>query len=129
MKEKVDWKVAGEMLVEGCTFTEIAEHFGVSKQFVQQYYTKNKKGFHRRRKYKMAYPKFEEWFSKHHETYASIGRKLFPDAMNHSQTIRLIMIGQTTSLPIDTIKKLSQVTGMTFEEMFYTEDENDQQTV
>ena len=119
MQSRVDWKESGQMLSEGYTFTEIADHFGVSKQFIQQYYTQDKRGYHRKRKNKVAYPAFEEWMKKSHATYASMARKM------HTQTqrVRLIMIGKTKTISIDTIKKLSEITGMTFEEMFRDETE------
>lgn len=127
-ESNVDWKEAGKMLAEGCNFAEIAEHFGVSRQYIQQYYTYGHKG-RRRKKHPLLYPMFAKWLKSNHETLASIGRKLFPDDKNPSQRLRLIMIGKTKTVPISTIKSLLDVTGMTFEMMFWTEGDDDQQTV
>ena len=124
----VDWKEAGKMLSEGCTFAEIAEHFGVSRQCIQQYYTRGSKSLPRN-KHMIIYPAIRKWMKLHRESYYSLGRILYPDVNVPGNTIRLILIGKTRNVPIDTIKKLSKITGMTFEEMFKTEDENDQQTV
>ena len=124
----VDWKEAGEMLANGCTFMEIAEHFGVSRQCIHQYYTRGSKS-RPRNKHIIIYPAIRNWMKMHRESYYSLGRKLYPDVKVPGNTIRLILIGDTRNVPIDTIKKLSEVTGMSFEEMFRTEDSNDQQTV
>ena len=124
----VDWKEAGKMLAEGCTFTEIAEHFGVSRQCVQQYYTRGSKSLPRN-KHMIIYPAIRKWMKQHRESYYSLGRELFPDVNVPGNTIRLILIGKTRNVPIDTIKKLIAYTGIPFEELFKTEDEDDQQTV
>ena len=121
----VDWKEAGKMLAEGCTFAEIAERFGVTRQCVHFHYTRGNKS-HPRSKHMIIYPAVRNWMKLHRETYDSIGRVLYPDVNVPGNTIRLILIGKTRNVPIDTIKKLSKITGMTFEEMFRTEDENDQ---
>ena len=127
-KPIVDWNEAGKMLVEGCTFTEIAEHFGVSRQCVHSHYTRGNKSLPRSKRM-IIYPAVRNWMKLHRESYDSLGRQLYPGVNVPGNTIRLILIGKTRYVPIDTIKKLSKITGMTFEEMFWTEDDDDQQTV
>ena len=102
------------MLAEGCTFTEIAEHFGVSRQCVQQYYTRGSKSLPRN-KHMIIYPAIRKWMKQHRESYYSLGRELFPDVNVPGNTIRLILIGKTRNVPIDTIKKLVAYTGIPFE--------------
>ena len=121
----VDWKEAGRMLAEGFNFKEIAEHFGVSRQCIHFHYTRGNKSM-TRNKHKIIYPAIHDWMKSNRENYYTIGRQLYPGVKVPGNTIRLILIGKTRNVPIDTIKKLSKITGMTFEEMFRTEDENDQ---
>ena len=126
MESTVDWKKAGEMLCEGCSFTEIARHFGVSRQRIQQYYTRGQKGA-KKRMHTIPYPALRQWFEIHRVSYAALGHEVCPESKNPSNSIRLIMIGKTKTLPISTAKKLIQMTGIPFEEMFRTEEEGRQQ--
>ena len=119
--EKVDWMEAGRMLCEGYNFSEIAERFGVSRQCVQQHYNGNTR-VGRNKVQKCVYPMLEQWLTTNRESYMSLGRKLFPGSTNPSARVQRIMVGKEKYYSLDIIKKLSDITGMTFEEMFKTED-------
>ena len=124
----VDWKEAGKMLVEGKNFTEIAEHFGVTRQCIQQYYAYGKRA-RRTKQYGEAivYPNLKDWFIKNRMSYRRFGAECFPD-MNVNQAlmvVRRILVGTTKQFTFDQIKAMSAVTGMTFEEMFRRDDEQE----
>ena len=124
----VDWKEAGRMLVEGKNFTEIAEHFGVSRQCIQQYYAHGKMA--RRTKLyneSIVYPNLKDWFIKNRMSYRRFGAECFPDMKIQQAmvTVRRILCGVTNYFSIAQINAMSAVTGMTFEEMFRRDDEQE----
>ena len=124
---RVDWKEAGRMLVEGSTFTDIATRFGVSRQHIQQHYTRGKKGRRPSGFGKIIYPALREWAVRQGKSYRSLEAVMFPDRPKNSasgQMLRNIMIGRTKAIPIEVIYTLCNATGMTFEEMFRKEEGN-----
>lgn len=124
----VDWEEAGRMLVEGKNFTEIAEHFGVTRQDIHQHYAYGK----RTRRTKMyneaiVYPNLKDWFLKNKMSYRRFGAECFPDMKIQQALIvvRRILVGTTKHFTIDQIKAMSAVTGMTFEEMFQRDEKQE----
>ena len=75
MRESVvDWKEAGKLLCDGATFTDIAEHFGVSRQYIQAHYTQHKRGAKPK---KLAYKGISDYLKLSGESVRSLSAKLF----------------------------------------------------
>lgn len=127
-KKIVDWKEAGTMLAEGKNFAEIAEHFGVSRQCISQYYTKGNKGA-RKETYRdgIVYPNLRQWFLENRMTYRSFGAACFPDIkiQQAMMSVRRILAGVTNYFSLAQINAMSAVTGMTYEEMFQREEKQE----
>lgn len=119
---RVDWKVAGGMLAEGCTFQEIADRFGVTRQCIQQYYTKRKRGKNRYCGEAIPYPAFRTWFQEKHMSFTRVGEMLWPESAAHTGNATRLLTGKTKFVSLDKIWELSKITGLTFEEMFQKED-------
>lgn len=124
-KNIVDWKEAGAMLAEGKNFSEIAEHFGVSRQSISQYYTKGNKGL-RKESYMdgIVYPNLRKWFIENRMTYSSFGAACFPDIkiQQAMMSARRILCGVANYFSLAQINAMSAVTGLTYEEMFQREE-------
>ena len=127
-EKKVNWEEATKMLLKGHNFAAISEHFGVSRQCIQQYYTHGKMA-RRTKKYDEAivYPNLKDWFIKNRMSYRRFGAECFPDMkiQQAMMTVRRILCGVTNYFSIAQINAMSAVTGMTFEEMFLRNEEQE----
>lgn len=119
--EKVDWKKAGEMLVNGSNFSEIARHFGVTRQYIHAHYVHGKPGRKPREK-SVLYPMLMEWLARN-----NLSIHQFPNMLNDGKNIpgdyqRLLRVinGKTDYVLIKEINKIIQVTGLSYEELFMT---------
>lgn len=122
-EQKVDWKEAGKMLLEGFNYAEIADHFGVTRQWIQQYYTCNKHYMCSKDKYEndIVFPNLKKWFLEHNMNYRAFAAKCFPERNICTATakVRSILIGQCAYFTLDQLYAMSKLTGMTVEEMFF----------
>ena len=121
MGSKVDWEEATKMLLAGETFTEIAQHFCVCRQTIHYHFTYP--STHRnapQKEHSIIYPGIAKWFYANGMTYMKLGKIVFPDSgcVGSANRIRGYLIGEKTHFTIELIRRLSEVTGMTFEEMF-----------
>lgn len=122
-EQKVDWKEAGKMLLEGYNYAEIADHFGVTRQRIQQYYTCSKHYRRNKEKYENAivFPNLKKWFLEHNMNYRAFAAKCFPERDIYTATtkVRSILVGQCVYFTLDQLYAMSKLTGMTVEEMFF----------
>lgn len=114
-----------QMRDEGMTFREIGEHFGVSRQSVCEIYYKHTKAVKGMRGngfkidtivYKGIYEHFKDNLS---ETITSFSKKIYGYSSNKECLVRKFLIGEHQSIfKISQIKKMCEITGKTFEELF-----------
>ena len=109
----IDEKVeAYRMQLEGKTLQKIGEHFGVSKQYIQQVLPK------RRKKLEEAiqsciYPNIARWMEENEAGYSEIARR----CGRLPQTVGNALSGRTD--PAKTlIDRILRVTGLTYEQAF-----------
>lgn len=122
MGKKVDWQRASEMLLDGCNFAEIADEFGVSRQAVHHHFA-NPSCRRKRRgnaEVPIIYPALKKWFEECKMTFVGLGAMMFDGLGKQAATqrVRNFLTGKTEAVNVEFFKKLSEVTGMTFEEMF-----------
>lgn len=104
---------AFEMSLDGATFQEIADTFGVSRQCIEQ--GLSRKQWRAPKQFKCVFPALESWL---HEQRLSVHR--FNGAANvckHSNSLRLKLAGRF-EFTMPEIKTILSYTGMTFEEAF-----------
>ena len=123
--EKVDWKKAGEMLVNGSNFSEIARHFGVTRQYIHAHYV-GKPGRKPREK-SVLYPMLMEWLAMN-----NLSIHQFSDMLNDGndkrgcyQRLLRVINGKTDYVLIKEINKIIQVTGLSYEELFMADKEGE----
>ena len=120
-ENKVNWEEATRMLLKGHNFAAIADHFGVTLQYIQSHYMSDHRG-HRQNKAEqnIIFPGIRQWFIDNKQTYAGVGRKIFPEdtQINATQKIRNFLVGNISRVDIEFLFKLSEVTGMTVDDMF-----------
>lgn len=118
MRESVvDWKEAGKMLCDGATFSDIAEHFGVSRQYIQTHYTQHKRGAKIKN---VAYKGINDYIKESGESIGSLGTKLFGAGGGQAgyQKFHNMITGRVKSAKISDIRRIIEYTGKTFEELF-----------
>lgn len=122
----MNWEEATRMLLKGHNFAAIADHFGVTRQYIQAHYMADHRG-HRQNKAEqnIIFPGIRRWFVDNKQTYASVGRKIFPEDIqgNATQKIRNFLTGYNRYVDIDVLFKFSEVTGMTVDDMFRGKEE------
>ena len=117
MEKKTDWAKAGEMILEGKSFQEIADYFGVTRQCIHYHFMGG--GEDRKCYNDIVYPALREWFIGNRMTYAKFGALVFGKEYHRSVVAAQRMLtGLTKRFTIDLLLKASEVTGMSFEEMF-----------
>jgi transcriptional regulator with XRE-family HTH domain len=100
---------AFEMKVDGFTYEEIGNHYGLSKQRIEQLL----KSILVRKVTESKYPNLSLWIFERYKSYHA-----FCSSCGFTEvTFRQVMKGQK-SPNMTTIKKLIEVTGMSFEELF-----------
>lgn len=117
---KVNWKEAGEMILNGASFAEIADRFGVSRQYIQMYYTKRKTG---KRSYnsceKVVYAGIANFMLENHLSITRFARMVYKEPTPAQiQSFRNIMIGRTYHVPLATVGAILRCIGKPFEEVF-----------
>ena len=106
-KDKVE---AYEMLLDGCTFREVGENFGVSRQYIQQLFP------FMERRYGHAdyiYPNIANWLRTNRMSVKSFAEKIGTDSYTAAKWFR-----GTTNPKKDCIDAILVLTGMTYEEAF-----------
>lgn len=123
--KKVDWNLASEMRANGCTFREIADRFGVSKQYIQ---SMEHSRYNLRRKDanfidKIPYPVIRKCFeTDRHLTIPTFARAVYSDGSRATQEkAKTLLLGGNVMLTVCQLRKVLAVTGKTFEETFYDE--------
>ena len=115
---KVNWDEANQMVLDGYNFCEIAEKFGVTRQYIHAHYA----GYYRGKGKKdvasdIVYPNLQAWFRANRMNFRKMAGILYGNK-NQGFNVKRILIGKTVNLSMDMIKKMSELTGMTYEEMF-----------
>lgn len=119
------------MRKEGHTFQEIGEEFGVSKQDVHQILSNVKTRYVRnsRIRSRIVYKGVFEYFTANPEmNFTDFTRKIYCTSYsNNKQTVGLIRFlrGENVSLPLKVYKRICNVCGGTFEEVFEHREEVD----
>ena len=114
-----------KMRLDGCTYKEIAEKFGVTRQRVQQIVAeftgkeRTKKSFNRTG---FIYPNILEWMDEKGISLAELSRIIGIGGENSSRTSKK-MRGETEFRMFE-IKAILKESGKTFEYMFSTEKED-----
>lgn len=104
---------AFEMSLDGATFQEIADAFGVSRQCIEQ--GLSRKQWRAPKKFECVFPALKIWLNEQH---LSVHR--FNEAAKvckHSNSLRQKLAGQY-EFTMPEIKTILSYTGMTFEEAF-----------
>ena len=123
---KVDWEDATRMFLNGSTQTEIALKYGVTRALVSHHFTEilngRQEGFKRR--INIPYVGIRNWINRNKLTYQKVAEMIFGDDVDRSGVtcLRRILIGATKNINIDIMRKLLEVSGLTFEEAFITEE-------
>ena len=108
------------MRLEGKTLQEIGNKYGITRERVRQilsYGSKEEKVL-KIKKY-CIYKKISEYMAKNHITVGEIG-----EILGICRTSVVYKLKGDTAFKIDEIKKILKFTGMTFEECFATEEDN-----
>lgn len=114
---KVEKETAKKMLDNGCTYQEVAKHFGVSRQRVHALFPYiSKRARHKAGEYNYIYPNVNKYMKDNKISLMEMYRKT---GINYNQLHR-IFYGESNPSK-KTIDKLLDYTGMTYEEMFYQE--------
>lgn len=109
------------MRLDGLSLQEIADHFGVSKQYIQQMLpTEQLRSRRRNFIRKPAYPNLEAWLFKR-----GISNKDFAEMLEVSAGKVGRIVSGEQGISKSTIDKILAVTGMTYEEAFAKEDSNE----
>ena len=122
MEKKIDKEIAIAMRVNGATYTEIADYFGVSYQAVQgvlRHCARARRGgdsFLTNIPYKGLY----EFFLKHERvTIPYLARVMYTHANRNSEEVtRRLCMGGNARVPKKALDRLLAYTGMTYEELF-----------
>lgn len=109
---------------KGMTLQQIADKNGVSKQYVAQVVGKQSpKGF-RVITEECVYPNLRKWMNANKVSRAELCRRMgITSEPSNIARLRTYMNGRADP-PKRTIDKMLQVTGMTYEVLFYREDKN-----
>ena len=118
---KVNWDEANQMVLDGYNFCEIAEKFGVTRQYVQAHYA----GYYRRNGRKdlgaeIVYPNLREWFRANRMNFRKMAKIIYGNE-SHCVSIKRVLVGKTVYLNMEVVRRMIEATGMTYEEMFAKE--------
>ncbi len=113
-REKAD---AYFMYLEGSSFQEIADHYGVTKQYIHEILTKS---FSRSRgaKRKTIYPKLEDWMNENGITFSKFSQYSGMPYVTLTQILKGKRMPNKVNIDI-----ILKATGLTYEEAFHTEKE------
>ena len=112
---KEDKIKAFEMRMDGMTFQEIGDHFGVTQQCIEACFKPERKRKPINRNFKCIYPGLKKWML---ENRVSI-MKMHDDLHLYDSPLSMYRNMKTEGmLTIDRIKKILAFTGLTFEEAF-----------
>ena len=102
------------MRLDGSTFQEIADEFGVSRQCIQQTLSDETTGH--KKVAKCIYPGIEKWMRENYCTAYMLHKKMGLWGENTAPMYN--RLNGTTEFTLNDIKVLLDVTGMTFDEAF-----------
>lgn len=104
------------MIVDGATYQEVADKFGVSRQYIHKVVDGFWESKHSVRKSKCIYPNIHAWLKRNRMTQGEFGTKI---GVHQGHIWRLL--SGTTKLTKDRIDQILEITGMSYEEAFKTE--------
>lgn len=104
------------MIVDGATYQEVADKFGVSKQYIHQTVNGFWESKYSARKSKCIYPNIHAWLKRNRMSQIELARKI---GVKQGHIWRLL--SGTTRLTKDRIDQILEITGMSYEEAFKTE--------
>lgn len=108
---------AYEMWLDGKTFTEIGNKFGVTGEAVRVALTINER---RKKDFVCIYPGLKKWIIEHNYSVSRFVRELDP---SRTQTWIMHKFRSKTDFDVHEVKKVLAFTGLTFEEAFGEEAE------
>lgn len=129
MREKTNKIITvKEMRREGKTFQQIADAIGVSRQRAHQLYNKNEKRndyYHAWTEKRCIFHSLRDWFNIHRFNTKDILEQIgLPVSRSNEIHLRRILNGDAT-MKKDDIDLLIGLTGMTYEELFREDKEDD----
>ena len=125
------WKDASQMLLDGCSFQEIAEKIGVSRQCVYNHFVQRS-----RKRYNaspIVYAGIKRYIDGNSLSMRQIALRIFPDGDSKARYYKFanIATGRTQSVRIEDIFTICRYMNMPFEEAFapVKEDDHDHSAV
>lgn len=122
---KINFKEANEMLANGKTYKDIADRFGVTKQYAHSYMNSDKiKPLRKRKNEKfyneIIYKGFKYLFYKDEKLTVPLLAKRVAGRSDRAlqEKLRRLMTGQDSSITIKDINTLLKMSGLTFEKFF-----------
>lgn len=106
------------MRLEGETYQAIADRFGVSRQYVHQLFGQKYKDVN------VQYAGLRKWMNESNYSVAKFARES-GCADNHSYVTIISYLQGNPHMDIDSIRKILRFTGLTFEEAFGEEEQED----
>lgn len=112
------WDLATKMLLEGKSFKDISLTLGIPVNTIYMHFVRCSRQPHR-----SVYKGFDNFFRQSNTNRTDMAKNIFGPTHKDYQKLANILTGKTKHVQIDVIKKLLKYTGMTFEELFKTEEE------
>ena len=110
-----------EMRMNGATYLQIAEAFGITKQRVQQIVGKRRgNNFRPFTEERCVYPILREWLNDNKISLAELCRMCRGNASSSNLSeLRVVLRGESKWVTKPTIDKLINATWLTYEKLFY----------
>ena len=125
------WKDASQMLLDGCSFQEIADKIGVSRQCVHNHFVQRSGKRYNARP--IVYAGIKRYIDGNRLSMRQIALRIFPDGEPQSRYYRFanIAAGRTKGVRIEDIFAICRYMNMPFEEAFapIKEDDHDNSAV
>lgn len=113
------------MRLSGCTYQEIADKFGCSKQYVHQSITQSRPSKSNRLANACVYRGLSEYIAKNNITICKFTGFLRPTHKGYNTTRMKELLTGERSFKMTDIRKILELTGMTFEECFALKERED----
>ena len=119
------WKDASQMLLDGCSFQEIADKIGVSRQCVHNHFVQRSGKRYNARP--IVYAGIKRYIDGNRLTMRQIALRIFPEGEPRSRYYRFanIATGRTKGVRIEDIFTICRYMNMPFEEAFAPIKEDD----